>query len=599
MEFKSQFKKIFQKQKIINFKKLLIYNYAQISHSVLFWIISTVCLISQPICCIVINTISSIEVSGLFIFLIPLIFYAILELFLTIKLFSENRNNYIDTDLFSKSFTRSELFLTRVTIMFIPIFIGNFSSLLFSIVYYCIVDMSRFIVVILISNLFITPFLLFLILMLLILLSVKLKPVYCSLTSVLMIGLLLSPSLFTRELLNNDELTIAYNSNDSFDKFNTKNGIVYGINVSDSTYNENFLWSINEDNWVDYLIPSEWFISFYSSLANDYIMDMHSGDKLNYSYSLSRARLEEVNIENKDYYEVYRGQDEILPINETKFINVILSNLSEITKDSIINLKDDLVVSGLLNSLQNNLIWNNDTFSSKELDAIKAITGINTKFNQLFYLIKYHNTYQQYDTLLFKAINENFSLATEQLFRFILSDNYSIQYNIFNSKDVLSTGKTINDIYPSNYIVNNDAPILNSDYLFIRDKLIYFRDSSWYYLSNSGQYVKSNNIESSKLFKDNNIVDENSWKKYVEETSMQYSKTNNLLAQLKEIESNIIKFNLEANYSDIYKYDYIVKIRETDFLYFSPIMITTLSLLVPLTYVISYKQFNKSDYQDL
>ncbi len=586
-----------------DFNKLLRFNFSQLLNSKIYYIFLTLLFLCQPITSIIVNyATNSFKSNSLFILLIPLIIIFLYSLFDVIKIFNENRYNYVDTCILSKPISRTSLFFTRLLTILFPLFIAQIFSAIFCAIFCFVIDESWFITPIVISDLFITPFISLLIIFIQIILCTKLKPIYFAISAFIISMLFCVPSIFSRTLINNDQPSISYNNEEySFTKLYDGTNTYYGLTLNSK--NNNVLNSLNSINWSNNIIPSEWLICFYNSLFNNCGASTELSDKLNYPYSITNNKFSQIS----SYYTIekenlisFRGQDQNLPINDTKsFVNSICNTISSIDNSGkCIDLKDDKMVELFLNKIRNTYDWNDKTLQPVELATIKAITGIDTDYNQMFYLIDHFQYYKQHFKDLKEAVKRQFCSSLFDLIEYLCT-NISTKYNIYETSNVMSTNKSINDIYPNLYIIDSNYKIMNSDYEFIKNILINYRNGKFYYLGSDYEYHTSESFNNNIKTLDATIVDLDGWYKYVDKISLKYQDTQTFLNKLKQFENDVYKMKLNNNKISLYKFDYILSVNNADYLKIAPIFITLISLLIPSLGYISLAIFNKSNYKEL
>lgn len=194
------------------------------------------------------------------------------------------------------------------------------------------------------------------------LINLRLKQLPAFITCLILSLVCLTPSLITRSVIKNNNINITYqNPNISFSKIVSEQDTYYLADIKNQNmYDINPYSYINNINIVNYLMPSEWFMSYYNNLFNGQININNNG--LNQPYSLVDVRFQEVNQNEIDNINgllpIIRAQD-INPfsLNNFDYGKIINNYLRNLTKDeTIIDLNNPLAIKNLLNIIKNNLI---------------------------------------------------------------------------------------------------------------------------------------------------------------------------------------------------------------------------------------------------
>lgn len=568
-----------------------------IIHSLLFIIFGAISLISNPL---VVTLLKFIEKSflsySLITILLPLLCLSILLIFLSFKFFNEVKTNYVDSILINNSISRKQLLVTKFLLILFIVFVIIFFWFIYDLIFFLSLKMNDYAIVYSIS-MFINIFISFLFLTIFSIISIKFRHITSITLSSLLCFLFFIPSFITRDIVKNNNVSISYNNNQiSFSKIIDETGTYYIANIIDSNlYDINPINYINNPNVINYLIPSEWTLSLYNNLFSKNINVNDSGT--NSEYSLVNAKFKEINsIEKASINKsspILRGQD-INPfsLDNYSYVEMILDNIDAIFENSnTIDIKDNLEVQNLINNIKSNLSWNSSTMSDKQLKTIRMLTGIDTRFNQMFYMIKYSYELNDKIHLFLDSLKSKYSNEFYTLMEFLITSEVT-QYNIFSSSNIMDTGLSINDLYPEVKIIDSSKPITKKDYEFILNDLIRYVDNTPYYLNKFGKYETTNEFKN--FMTSININNYEEWKMYIQKMSLQYEDVNNFIINLFNKASNIIDFKLSNNYVSLDNYSYVLKLIPSEFMWFSNIVIVLYVISsIPLIYLLFY--FNKKN----
>ncbi len=586
----------------------------QLRHSYVFYILLALMCIAQPVILSVLLCINQGMNSSIYLIIIPSILYMVFILYASYKLLSENRYNYIDTDLIAKSFTRNTILCCKISIIFFFVLISLLIDFAYAVIFCLASSNSSFILPIFISNILISPFLYLIFQAIVALISLYLKPIFFTVISSIILFFASVPSLFTRPLLGNSEAngTIVYqNENYEVAKLCSKDATYFGVKIVNNNWSYNDVVNRINDNYVaNNFIPSEWTLSFYNSAFKLSGVDNMSGNNLNANDSILNYNLQPVDFNKVNNNIVVRGQDiNPLQLDANELVDLVLKNIDQIASSANnINLKDKDMAKMLQTDLQNKVLWDETTLlNDKELSTIRDLTGINTEHNILFYVIKYSDELSYLFKPLETAMLKQYSQEMFDLFTFVCNSKQTNTNLFAGNNNVLGTGHPISYFYPTCAIVDKDKPITTKNANFIKNTLITFtsnttspsapKDVVWqpYYLNSVGNYIAIDSLD--KI--DPIIRDKASWEKYVDLQSLKYSTTKELLTKLKQAFPDIYQFNLEKNAISEFAFDYYFSVEPATYLWFAPIFISVISLgSVPL-FIALISLNKKSSYKDL
>ncbi|MDE6289269.1 MAG: hypothetical protein K2L64_00725, partial [Ureaplasma sp.] len=186
-------------------------------------------------------------------------------------------------------------------------------------------------------------------------------------------------------------------------------------------------------------------------------------------------------------------------------------------------------------------------------------TGINTKFNQLFYLIKYPDLLWNKFPNLFEVLEVLYSEDISKIFKFILTSETTqinlFEYNTNNSSlGVLRTAKNISEFYPSLKEKSEINPPNFNDINFVKNELLKFIEiDNEIYLSFLDEdlnysFSKDNLKKLNSSFP--NIRDYESFSIYVD-SFLEFKNLQSFLRNLFQIFPKIYKYNLNDNYLNL------------------------------------------------
>ena len=344
-------------------------------------------------------------------------------------------------------------------------------------------------------------------------------------------------------------------------------------------------------------------ITSFNSLLLKNLISFNDNQLIRRKYSILKNNYKSFNFSNYDNeFEnaiVLRPYDKNpLSLNNEEYENLLLSNISKIIEEgnaNIIDLNDSMLVQNLLNSLQDYKKINWIYLSQKEIRTLEKILGIDTNFNQLFYYLSNYSWLNKKTPNLLIKIQNKYSKELSNLFNFLWTSEIT-QNNINNTFENLNpVFPNVDDLYPSIMTYSDSSKPLKSDIDFIKNDLIRFNNSTISYLRIDGTYQTIDNLSNIDI----SIVDEKSWRKFVEENTMSLSDAKILIDNLSEELSNMSIVNFSKNKIDIYKYSYFFTINDQSYLSYSEIYVTTLVFVFIGTFWISIWLFKKSNYKNI
>ncbi len=594
---------------ILDFKKIRAINsfmWSYLKRSISFWITGILFLVGPVVATATLLTINKTNIFNLSVIILSIeLFLMFVFLFiLTLKIFSDSKYSNIDLILVSKAFSRTTIYFSRYIFIFVVNLLINFVQfVILTIVFLSFNLSSRLIGFYFVSNVLINPFVSILIVSFFILFAICLNKIWFALSSLLVIISTSVLPIAVRATNINNEPTIQYSNTryNSFSKLTyikdneVKTFLVDKINPSSSIdVNENILANLNSDKIYNYFIPGEWINSFYSSLMKDLFHDVNNYDF--YPMSIIKTKYINQNVVNVDYDSLLALRpNDINPFtfSNIDYENLIVSELKNISNDSsTIDLSDSALVEYLFNKINNVADWKSSSLSIKEENTLKALLGINAKYNQLFYYFNYYWTLNKKTPDIAIKINNIFNEQLSTLMNYLWNSPL-VWTNIFSTNYF----GNIDEIYPNDKSINFNYKPIEQDVQFIMNDLIRFNQNNVYYLDSNQKYVQTNistlqNISS-------NITDESSWKQYVVDNTLTYQDAINLLQSIENNITNVFRFSLHNNYVNPYQYSlYLVPSTATYLSYNSLVWSMTIFLSIVIN-IFAHHRFVKTNYKNI
>ncbi|MDE5599549.1 MAG: hypothetical protein K2I49_01285, partial [Ureaplasma sp.] len=369
--------------------------------------------------------------------------------------------------------------------------------------YFPIMNLTLFGVAVFLSNTFITPFIFLLITIIFTMLATKTPTSVYMIVTILICIVTFGLSLITRLFIPTPKL-----NQDNYYKLIQKDS-QYLVEKTKTDIN------LNESIKINTFIPSEWFYSLYSGV---FAIDNNISNQ-NSIFSIRSNRLKETDYSNaitSDVPIMIRESDiDFMSLSNNEYIELICQDIeSIINKHRLLN--NAYLVLQTTDFINNNFDWNDSNNINQSItNLLIDITGINTEYNQLYYLIKYNLALNFDLDILINNISTRFNSDIADMFRTLIESENTF-YNLFKSDNIFNSL----DIYPNEYVVNQQKPITLNDSNFIKTSLIKFKNNYIYYLKNDGSYYEFD----IKILQDIDlsIVDESSYKKYIDEISLTY-----------------------------------------------------------------------------
>ncbi|MDE6473101.1 MAG: hypothetical protein K2K73_01680, partial [Ureaplasma sp.] len=555
--------------KINLFNKLLIFNWIQTRNSVLFWILFSINLIAQPLTeTLIYSLVDNFNDYSLLVILIPLVTNFIQIMFLVYWLYLENKHNSIDYKLFCSKYSRFNIALSRIVFIFISLVPIIIFQDLFSF-FFVAINMTGFFVALLIANSIINLFVYIIFICILVLITDKLGRIAYIFISLLLLILTLGMSLISRPFVINE--TNAYlnyeNSLSQYQSIQTNKLVaenkkeILAIKSNTKLSQQEIINQVNKQSiFTNNFIPSEWLISFYSSLFSNFNIEY---DYNHAPYSLLSVNVNtaiNMNLNDLANFYVIRPIDlNFAQLSNSEYKALILKNISQIINNyHLLNNESNLnqfneIFS--INDSYNFAIKNWNSLDSTTINFLKDATGINTEYNQLFYLIKYPELLtSKLNNELFVDLKNQYNDQIATLFKNVLTSPISA-INLFHANKIdennliLKTKKSIEKFYPMIQTINNLEPISTIDKNFIADQLLIFNNQNKILvLTNNLIYQELSSTQLNE-FKNEfpDVIDENSWKTTANQIALNYNTALSFLNKLKTIVNNVFDYTLMGN----------------------------------------------------
>ncbi len=201
----------------------------------------------------------SLIVYSLYVILIPLALSLVLLAYIVFKLFNENKYNYVDSVLMCKPIRRSQILWSRFFLIMSIVVIQSLFNFIYSLILFICLKDYTYLGAISICDLFITPFICFTALSIMILFALYFNEKVFIVSTIAFVSIFGGSSLVSRNLTNPDKLNISYANKDvSFAKIDQYNSTYLTstiennkyVNVSPNEYIGNY------PTWT-YFIPTE------------------------------------------------------------------------------------------------------------------------------------------------------------------------------------------------------------------------------------------------------------------------------------------------------------------------------------------------------
>lgn len=591
------------KNKKMNTKKFgkIIYSvWKLIQESLILWITLLIFILSKPILILILNTIDKNLLSTtLFLSLIPQLILLVFDFLIINKLFSNSKTD-IDNLIFShwSYYSKTKIFWEKIFLIMLISFAACFLQFAINTIICCLLlKKISWVLFFFVSDIFVN-FLIELFYVLLITSFTLFFKQFWFKTSFVFLFSLVSLPVFTRLIDYKKSSNLIENN---LEEKNLYSKLVFKSdgkeisligkekNIHDTNLTKR-MNKIDSTSVFHYFVPGEIFLSCDSLLLKS-IIQTDSEIEVNNSYSLIKTHYKNVYFEN---YQIDNDVITLLPydknpllFNNSEYENLLLDNLYQIMLDKVnyIDLNNTNLIDHFLNTLKTKFEWTSNNFTKKELNTLKAILGIESKFSQLFYYLHDYSWLKQKTPNLENIITSKLNKQMTELLKFLWNDKKT-KINLF----IFNMFGNINEIYPNIKKIDiKSKPALN-DLFFLQNDLIKFNKDKIFYLNSDNDYVLSD-INFLKDI-DSSIIDYESYKNFVLSNFVSIEFVQKFLNQLKNKMLNLYDLIFSNNKIDFYKYDEYFKIEEQSYLPYSQICPIILLLMVNFLIYFYYLNFN-------
>lgn len=522
-------------------QKLLSFNWKTLRRDSIYWILLFLSSFSQLICFLGLYfTNTPIMDYSVVCILVPNIMNALLITFGVIKLVIDSRNNMTDIRLLCSNLSSYQIKISR----FLSIFLSILAAIILqdvSLLFLVTINLSQFVYIFLLTNTLITPFILLFFLIINIWAGQKISKLPFSFLSIFLIIITFGVSLITRVTIEPqkfDEIQtskLGYQDNNYLIANNfEENEHTEGQNIKNPLLN-------NKMQMINNFIPSEWLLTYYSCAFDRFGFSPQNHQLDILSYALEPTVLSE-DEQNSKGLNLRTFDQNPLELSNYDYELLILKNIDEIVQKYALMTNKTLVQQ--INLFLTNAINWQDVDNKQIKQFLLDITGHNTQYNQLFYLIKYQSILLKKIPNLFSYLETAYNKDLADLIKNIIFSN-STYFNLFLANNDFSVGT----IYPNNYIANPYEPIIEKDQQFLRYKFLKFGETDVFYLTQNLTYetLSSEALTRLKLI----INNQTDWNKIVDKISLTYQQTKDFLNQFYQVLPDSYHLQLANNYLDL------------------------------------------------
>ncbi|RXY96575.1 hypothetical protein D8X55_03385 [Malacoplasma penetrans] len=487
---------------------------------------------------------------------------------------TNNIRNSIDFDLITQSVSRNKIFWSKVqvisfiqfvTILFNTLVGGTISVAISNNVgEYTTIYLINFFGEILISAFFIFLFLF---------LSYRMSNITSIITNFLVVCVIPGLSLVSHLILPVSN-SMEYSSSQKYQyqninildsNRNITNEYVaiktnYAIRDYSQNLSSNFSSSITQLSFWSNINIADWFFSPFYVIGKDHLNFKDDYNKINslnkngYSGSLVRFALDEQRLNSESYSNDYIsnnnfGDINIFKLSQDELKQEIFNSLDYLSRlNSVVSLNDSAQLNSLTSIVKNNQIWNQNLFSSNELNTILSLYGYNEGTNLFHYLYKNKEFVRDQIPNIFDFISQKYNSFLSDLINYLYFDNNAI-WNIDTFQGVL-TSQEMREKYTDIKTKNQLAAPVVSDLQFVKNTYVKHDGSGFKILSQNYTYT---DIDLTRV--DSSITSQTDWENYVDKL-ISLTDLDNLVNTLQQIQPNAYLFYSSANTSDINSYDF-------------------------------------------
>ena len=525
-------------------------------------------------------------------FIISIIFQVILLfilLYISTKLFNENKYNLSDIKLLGKNFFRSQMFWAKTLVIIIASTVLIVAmSVLATFTMLGLHVNGVVIAAIFVSNLIGLFIDILVFAPILIIMSLLLGRIYSPIISLLVILIAPITSCIGNFLLSNKSECNSINKNindttarvqyDKIYQFNSSNKLIDYVYAYNYNYDQAAVNNINTDiansinyvNKFNFLMPGEITIATQQAIYSQINNQVNLSNYLMYSGSL--AKYVPSNFKNLSNYLNTNNSYILTNLNDNDFFAKNAIELTQMLLDSVQNVVNNnssialnsSEVSGIYNSLVNNEggLWNFDKLSQKQIDFIFDLLG--SSDSNLFYVWYYNQYLSGNITDIIGLISEQFSPGLSQLINYLWfnNDTYFNLIIINSSNAILNEFKTkLRLIYPINSIYKSTNLASEKDLNFFANQLVYINNGAPYILDQNSVYQVCDLTTFKTKFNITTLDSQTDWINYLSTSNVPtVAFLTNIYNDLKSLNSTIIGVDLQNNSFDINSFNQIFTI---------------------------------------
>ena len=571
--------------------KLIKYYFYQLFNSIVFIIFGVIAIIGAIITVILPYYLRSEFLSNSS-FIISIIFQVILLfilLYISTKLFNENKYNLSDIKLLGKNFFRSQMFWAKTLVIIIASTVLIVAmSVLATFTMLGLHVNGVVIAAIFVSNLIGLFIDILVFAPILIIMSLLLGRIYSPIISLLVILIAPITSCIGNFLLSNKSECNSINKNindttarvqyDKIYQFNSSNKLIDYVYAYNYNYDQAAVNNINTDiansinyvNKFNFLMPGEITIATQQAIYSQINNQVNLSNYLMYSGSL--AKYVPSNFKNLSNYLNSNNSYILTNLNDNDFFAKNAIELTQMLLDSVQNVVNNnssialnsSEVSGIYNSLVNNEggLWNFDKLSQKQIDFIFDLLG--SSDSNLFYVWYYNQYLSGNITDIIGLISEQFSPGLSQLINYLWfnNDTYFNLIIINSSNAILNEFKTkLRSIYPINSIYKSTNLASEKDLNFFANQLVYINNGAPYILDQNSVYQVCDLTTFKTKFNITTLDSQTDWINYLSTSNVPtVAFLTNIYNDLKSLNSTIIGVDLQNNSFDINSFNQIFTI---------------------------------------
>lgn len=571
--------------------KLIKYYFFQLFNSIGFILISLIGVIGSIVTVVLCYFLRS-EILDSSSFIISIVFQVILllyMLFISVKLFNENKHNLSDIKLLGKNFHRHQLFWAK----FIVTLIANTILLFVMIILSTITLLALKTNIISITALFVSNLIgLFINILLfsplLIIMSIIFSRIWSPIISLLTISVAPLTSCIGNFVLSNQNNCNDINKNiNDFSakvqygkiyKFDENNKVIdtvyaYNYNYDQSTVNNkntDIKNSINYVNKFNSLMPGNITLSTQQAIYSRINSNVDLSNYLMYSGSLTKytpsnfENLSTFITKGNSYVLTNMNDNNFFSLNEKELTNLIMDSIDKIVQNHSQIIDNSKEISGIHNTLMNNNgIWNLNSFNQKQINLLFDLLG--NKDSNLFYVWYYRDYLSGNISNIIQLIASKYSVELGNLIQYLWFGNHTyFNLILINSKNQIlkEFQEKLKKEYPINSIYNSEMLASSNDIDFFSNSLVYINNSIPYILNDNGTYDACNVDNFKRIFNIQNLNSQTDWINYLTNTNVPtVAFLRDVYNKLTTLNQNIISIQFQNDNFDLKSFNQVFIIK--------------------------------------